>query len=125
MTTLLITCPPHNPNARHAYNHAKRLLDNGEKVQVFFYGDGAYIANDLAWQPDNLPNLANDWATLATTHYLPLPVCVSTALARGIADDDNAKRHHLSGHNLKSPFTLVGLSEFAMMLNDGKLVQYA
>lgn len=125
MTTLLITCPPHSPNARHAFDHAKHLLDNGKKVQVFFYGDGAYVANGLAWQPDNLPNLANDWATLATTHHLPLPVCVSTALARGICDDDNAKRHHLPVSNLKSPFALVGLTEFALMLNDGELVQYA
>lgn len=125
MTTLLITCPPHSSNARRAFLHAKALLESHQPVRVFFYGDGAYVANDLAWQPDNIANIANDWATLASTHHLALPVCVSTALARGICDDDNAKRHHLSGNNLKSPFKLVGLTEFALMLHDGELVQYA
>lgn len=125
MITLLITCSPHSQNARRAFIHAKDLLTQGNTVRVFFYSDGAYIANDLAWQPANVSNLADDWATLANAYHLNLPVCVSAALARGITDHENAKRHQLSSHNLKPPFTLVGLTEFAIMLNDGELIQYA
>lgn len=123
-TILLITCLPHSEAMKRALAHAKRLLDAGAPVRVFFYADGAYIANALCWQNADITNPANEWAKLATDYRLNLPVCVSAALARGISDDDNSKRHHLSTSNLKTPFVLVGLSEFAMMLQGGTVVQY-
>lgn len=124
MTTLLITCLPHSRQCLKAFEFAKDKLEKGESVQVFFYGDGAYIANDFCWQTADTKNIADDWVALANTYTLKLPVCVSTALARGICDDDNAKRHKLSGTNLKNGFSLVGLSEFAMMISNGQLVQF-
>lgn len=117
---LLITSLPHSRQSSDALNFAQTKLQNGESVRVFFYADGAYIANDLVWQTANVPNIAEQWAALSHRYGLDLPVCVSTALARGICDDDNAKRHQLSGSNLKSPFKLVGLSELAMLIEQCK-----
>ena len=62
--------------------------------------------------------------TTATT-LLDLPVCVSTALARGITDADNAHRHSLDGENVLPPFRLVGLSHLALYIDDDtKLIQF-
>ncbi|MFA9485416.1 sulfurtransferase complex subunit TusD [Moraxella haemolytica] len=116
-TLLLITNAPHSHKAKLALDTAKKLLDAGKSVQVFFYGDGAYTANRLLWQTADVVSVADEWVRLAQTHRLQLPVCVSTALARGITDTQNATRHELNGDNLRTPFYLVGLSELAMQID--------
>lgn len=115
---LLISASPHHPNAKKALEFAKDQLGKGHAINVFFYGDGAYTANRLMWQSADIPNIADAWVSLACEYGLALPVCVSTALARGITDAANATRHQLQGENLREPFLLVGLSELAMAIDD-------
>lgn len=121
-TLLLITADPHSLAAKKAVATAKSLLDSQQPVSVFFYGDGAYTANRLMWQTADVPSVSDEWVNLANIHHIDLPVCVSTALARGITDIDNANRHRLDGDNLRTPFCLVGLSELALQLNDSTTI---
>lgn len=122
---LLITTPPYHPNAPIALDFAKKTLSNHQTLQVFFYGDGAYIANRLRWQTSDVVDVADGWEQLHHAHGLPLPVCVGTALARGISDAQNATRHQLDGDNLRQPFYLAGLSELALALDDDtQLIQF-
>ena len=94
-------------------------------LNIFFYGDAAHIANRLRWQSADQTDLTKGWQTLAEQYQLSLPVCVSTALSRGISDADNSTRHQLDGDNLAAGFTLVGLSELALMMEDGcRLMQF-
>lgn len=118
---LLITAAPDRPQMRDALNLTRHLLQNGQSVRVFFYGAAAAIANAFCWQPADVPNIAEEWATLNHDLDLPLPVCVSAALARGVTDAENAQRHGLqsgnqAGDNLRAPFYLAGLGEFALLL---------
>lgn len=122
--TLLITASPNSPKAWQALDYAKEKLENQQAVVVFFYGDGAYTANALRWQSADVADVAEAWAALAHTYQLTLSVCVSAALARGVTDSDNAKRHGLSGNNLKPPFVLVGLSDLAIHIGEGVLQQF-
>lgn len=125
MMVILLTHAPHTRQAKEALNFAKTCLDNGMPFEVFFYGDGAYHANRLLWQTADIACPSREWASLASKYGFALPVCVSTALARGISDKDNAKRHQLDGDNLRPPFELVGLSKLAMMMNNNsQLVQF-
>lgn len=122
---LLITTNPHSNAAKMALITAKQMLTNNEAVHVFFYGDGAYTANRLMWQTADVANIQDEWVKLANQYSLDLPVCVSTALARGITDSSNAKRHQLDGDNLHPSFRLTGLSELVLMLNnDTKIMQF-
>lgn len=121
---LLITTSPHYPNAKKALDFAHQQLADGHAVQVFFYGDGAYTANRLMWQTADVLNVADGWVALSTEYGLGLPVCVSTALARGIADKQNAQAHQLNGENLRKPFCLVGLSQLALSMNDSQVIQF-
>lgn len=122
-TTLLISAHPDSRQAWQALHVAQDLLKQNALAGVFFYGDGAYIANALRWQSADVPDVAAAWATLADKYDIVLPVCVSTALARGVSDKANAYRHNLDGYNLKPPFVLVGLSELAMQLDNSQLIQ--
>lgn len=122
---ILITASPHTHKAKLALADAEARLAKGESVSVFFYGDGAATANRLMWQTADVPNIRDGWTALSEQYQLDLPVCVSTALARGITDSENAKRHGLDGDNLQTPFRLVGLSELALLIDDGvQVVQY-
>ena len=120
---LLITKSPHHPNTKKALIFAKQKLDQGTPVLVFFYADGAYIANRLMGQTADVENIQTAWIELAKKYGLKLPVCVSTALARGITDAQNAQRHGLLGDNLHPDFELVGLADLAMQLDDDTQLQ--
>ena len=136
---LLITADPSHPLAYLALRYARAYLTNAANstdtndnatldnitLNVFFYGDAANTANDLRWQSADQINLTKEWQTLAEQFQLALPVCVSTALSRGISDTDNSKRHQLNGDNLATGFALVGLSELAMMMQgECRLMQF-
>lgn len=130
---LLLTADPSHPLAHLALRYARaHLQSNAHKdntknstLNVFFYGDAAHIANRLRWQSADQVNLTKEWQNLAEQYDLSLPVCVSTALSRGVSDTDNSTRHQLDGNNLARGFALVGLSELAMMMQDGRhLMQF-
>ena len=136
---LLITADPSHPLAHLALRYARAYLTNAANnkdindnvtldnitLNVFFYGDAAHTANGLRWQSADQINLTKEWQTLAEQFQLALPVCVSTALSRGISDTDNSKRHQLNGDNLATGFALVGLSELAMMMQgECRLMQF-
>ena len=144
MTTtplLLITADPSHPLATLALRYARAYLQNATNqgdadaedsarikkasLPIFFYGDAAHIANRLRWQSADQINLTKEWQNLAEQYELSLPVCVSTALSRGITDADNSARHQLDSDNLAAGFALVGLSELAMMMQENNtLMQF-
>lgn len=123
-TLLLINVDPSQTISWHAYRYAKAFLkgqatpnDNpSHKLNIFFYGEAAQTANALRWQTKDRKNLTKLWSQLNEEYQLRLPVCVSTALARGVTDTDNANRHKLDGTNLAPGFELVGLGELAELL---------
>lgn len=108
-TLLLITADPSHPAAQSAVRYAQAFLklafsnSNDDQslaikpspLKVFFYADGAHTANGLRWQSANQVSITQQWQQLASQYHLSLPVCVSTALARGVSDQDNARRHSL------------------------------
>lgn len=108
-TLLLITSAPGSIHAWHALGLAQALQAKNQDFRIFFYQDGVTIANNLQWLPDDQRNLLKEWQKLTVR----LPVCVSAALARGITDQENAKRHQIPTHNLAEGFELVGLGELA------------
>lgn len=139
---LLITVDPSHPLAALALRYASAYLAangdgnididtatdptaNSAALKIFFYGDGAHTANRLRWQSADQFDITKAWQQLAERYQLRLPVCVSTALSRGISDADNSQRHQLQGDNLAAGFGLVGLGELAMMLQtDCRLLQF-
>ena len=136
---LLITADPSHPLAHLALRYACAYLQStsidhkagdstnheNSVLNIFFYADAAHTANRLRWQSADQSNITQEWQALAAQYNLVLPVCVSTALSRGISDTDNSSRHQLETENLATGFKLVGLSELAMMMQgDCRLLQF-
>ena len=136
---LLITADPSHPLAHSALRYAQAVLKHAETstdinseaknhqppLHVFFYADAAHTANRLRWQSAEQLNLTQEWQTLAKQYQLSLPICVSTALSRGVSEADNSERHQLQGENLAGGFHLVGLSELAIIMQSNcRLIQF-
>lgn len=123
-TLLLINADPSQSLAWHAYRYAKAFLENevetndklGSQLNIFFYGEAAHTGNGLRWQTADQKSLTHLWSQLNQDYQQRLPICVSTALTRGITDADNARRHNLEAENLAEGFELVGLGELADQL---------
>lgn len=132
-TLLLLTHAPHHSLTEQAcdcawqFCEAYRQLQPATSVaiplQVFLYSEAVMLANRLIWLPADLPNNAHSLQQLAQKFDLTIQVCVSAALARGVTDLDNAKRHGLTNENLAERFSLVGLGELAMHLHQVEQVQ--
>jgi tRNA 2-thiouridine synthesizing protein D len=110
-TLLLLTHPPTHVNAWHAIRLAKGFAQQQLPFRVFFYADGAYCANANAYNIDQ-PSLAKQWAALA----IDLPVCVSSAVSRGVSDAEHKVRHTLRADTLADGFRLTGLGEMAELV---------
>lgn len=128
-TLLMLTHSPHHRSTADGLNFAKRYCvdwqdqsDMPVPLSIFCYGDGAMLANRLIWLPADSLNMAKSWQDFVKQYQITAQVCVSTALARGVVDNQNAKRHGLIGENLADGFSLVGLGELAMQLHQNPCV---
>ncbi|TXJ10504.1 MAG: sulfurtransferase complex subunit TusD [Acinetobacter sp.] len=120
-TLLLITAPPSSRLAYHAWQLAQAMQHTAQPFRVFFYQDAVSVANQDLWRAEDELNLTQAWQSL----NIPLPVCVSAALNRGISDTENAARHQLQHHNLATGFTLTGLGTLADAVHQAQhIVQF-
>ncbi|GAA5005833.1 sulfurtransferase complex subunit TusD [Acinetobacter puyangensis] len=120
-TLLIITAPPTSRLAFHAFKLAQAMQQSSQSFTVFFYQDAVHVANHDLWRADDEINLTRQWQDL----NIPLPVCVSAALNRGISDAENAARHHLSYANLAAGFHLTGLGALADAIQtSGHILQF-
>lgn len=138
MLLVLVTQSPSSAKAQEALRLVSAACEQSKQAAVFFYQDGVHVANGFRWQSADQPNPQADWQVLAKRFGLRLPVCVGAALARGITDTTNAKRHGLynpidtdggdnttqgvPAHNLAAYFELVGLGELSELITQASQV---
>jgi len=97
---LLLGAPYSTQSTTTAYRFAKAALKAGHSVyRVFFYHDAVYCANQQAGLPQDEQAITKQWAALAKAHSIDLVVCVTSALKRGIPEEN------------KGPFKLSGLGQ--------------
>ena len=89
-TLILITAAPTTRLAYHAFQLACAMKSKQQSLEVFFYQDAVTIANAQLWHAEDELNLTQAWQTLG----IPLNVCVSAALSRGVSDAENVTEDH-------------------------------
>ena len=117
-TLLLVTASPYSRLAYHALRLAQAMHGKNHHFQVFFYQDAVMTANANLWRSEDELNITHAWQAL----NIPLSVCVSAALNRGVSDEENAHRHKLTHHNLASGFSLTGLGTLADAIDQSQHV---
>lgn len=95
---------------------AGAALKTGHRIeQIFLYEDAVSAASVAIDLPSDEPNLSTLLADFCQQHSIPLLFCVTAAEKRGVISE-SAQPHQR--------YTAAGLAEFAMRLNNTKLVQF-
>ncbi len=75
--------------------------------------------------PSNLVPLIT-WETFANAHAIPLICCVTSALRRGIINQEEARQENQAHYNLRPSFTLAGLGMLMeSMLTADRVISFA
>ena len=110
---LHITHAPYtSQTAMTALLFAQKLLERQHTIlRIFFSGDGVHNGNGLCIVPQDEMNIPLAWQKIAQEHGIELIVCVSSALKRGIINEQEAQRYEKPQHNLLSGFEISGLGQ--------------
>jgi len=125
--TLLVTSAPFSQqNAYSAYRFALAAVQSKHSVNgIFFYQSGTLNGSSLQTTPSDEFDLYDAWQKLSLKYNVPLMVCVSAAIKRGIITNDDARDSDNPHFSLTSPFESVGLGELAILINDSdRLIQF-
>nr|BET44682.1 MAG: sulfurtransferase complex subunit TusD [Candidatus Aschnera chinzeii] len=97
-------------NACIAWKFADALITEGHILNsVFFHQDGVSNANAMIFPINDEFNLLAAWKNLKKKAKCQLNVCISSALRRGIINDDEAKSSKIFFATADSDFTFIGL----------------
>ncbi|QCI17330.1 sulfurtransferase complex subunit TusD [Buchnera aphidicola (Aphis helianthi)] len=123
--TVLVTGAAYGTqNASTAFLFCKSLIKMNHILNsVFFYCDGVLNANIINEAPVDEFNLIQGWQKLHQRHHVPLHVCTSAALRRGVVEDNTISRFKQG--NLASFFQFSGLLELGNAINiSDRLIQF-
>jgi tRNA 2-thiouridine synthesizing protein D len=117
--SILITGAPYSTQAPHsAWRFAKAALENGHQVyRVFLHGDGVLCASNLHTSAQDELNINQLWSELATQYKLDVVVCITSALKRGILNENESNRHNKQQFNLSTSMELSGLGQLIDAIN--------
>jgi len=112
---LVITGPAYGTqNATSAWMFAKALLKAKHSItSIFFYQEAVSNANKLTSPASDEHDLIEEWVKLSRDENIPLNICVSAALRRGVVDQDHAQAGQ---YNFHPRFNFSGLGELATSL---------
>lgn len=120
------SAPNSSQGCLSALKFTEALLNEGHEIlRVFFYHDGVYTANKLIAAPQDEPDVAAMWQSLAESNDLELVACISSCLRRGIVDETEASRYEKKANNLRDGFTISGLGQLIdAVLSSDRLVTF-
>lgn len=125
--TLLVTDGPLNSSsAHHARAFAVSALAAGHEVKgVFFYSGATQTGNALISPVAAEPNQHQLWQAFQQDTAIPLYLCVSAALRRGVVAQEDAEELNLPQANIGSHFQSVGLGELVALMRDSdRMLQF-
>ncbi|MDD9889688.1 MAG: sulfurtransferase complex subunit TusD [Gammaproteobacteria bacterium] len=125
--SIVVYAAPYSSEAAStAYNFTKTLLDEGHEVyRLFFFSDGVHNASSLAITPQDETNLQKFWDALIQNHELDSVVCVTSAVKRGIINQQEAERHELAATSLLASSEIAGLGQLIdAAINSDRVVNF-
>jgi len=125
--SIVVYAAPYSSEAAStAYHFTKTLLDEGHEIyRLFFFSDGVHNANSLAVTPQDEPNLQKNWDALIKNHELDSVVCVSSAIKRGVINQQEAERHELAATSLRDSSEIAGLGQLIdAAINSDRVVNF-
>ncbi|WWO99978.1 MAG: sulfurtransferase complex subunit TusD [Candidatus Dasytiphilus stammeri] len=126
---LFVTGPAYGTqNARTAYLFAQKIIsssmNNLQLDLIFFYGEGIYNANRYTYPANDEFDLVRAWYQMNLEHDIPLYICSSAGMRRGVGVFTNNKTLERID-NIERGFKIRGLGSLVKsMLSCDRLVQF-
>jgi len=109
---IVLSSPATGRCATTAAQFARAAINRGHSIhRVFFLDEGASAGINNAVFPQDEHERLRPWIELAQEHQVDLVLCISSALRRGILDDEEARRHEKQAVTTHSAFTISGLGQ--------------
>lgn len=123
---VVYSSPSSSQAAATAFKFTQTLLEEGHEVyRLFFFADGVHNANRLLCTPQDEPNLAANWHKLISNYELESIACVSSAIKRGILNQQEAERHELDVNTLYDSTEIAGLGQLVdAAIQSDRIVQF-
>ncbi len=123
---VVYTSPSSSQAATTAYHFVRTLLKEGHDVyRLFFFADGVENANRLTVAAQDEVNLPQQWHELIRNNELDSVACVSSAIKRGVLNEQEAERHEIDAHSLHDSTEIAGLGQLVdAAINADRLVQF-
>ena len=120
------SAPYSNEGAHTAIRFCKKLLDEGHEIyRLFFFRDGVHNLTRLAVTGQDEENLQAAWECLIQENNLDAVACVTSALKRGIIDQQEADRYEKQAHSLSSTASIAGLGQLVdAVLNSDRVLNF-
>jgi tRNA 2-thiouridine synthesizing protein D len=111
--SLVIHGAPYTSQASLSALHFCRaaIADGHSIYRLFFFQDGVHNASALITPPQDELHIPQAWQQVIQQHGIDAIVCISSALKRGIVNDEEAMRYDKSAGNVLPGFTVGGLGQ--------------
>jgi len=111
-SVVVYAAPYSSEAASTALNFTRAVISQGHEIyRLFFFGDGVHNANAMAVVAQDEVNLQEQWDDLIKQHRLDSVVCVSSAVNRGILNQQEANRHDGAAVTLNESSDISGLGQ--------------
>jgi tRNA 2-thiouridine synthesizing protein D len=111
-TVIVHSAPYASEGAHSALRFCEALLTEGHEIyRLFFFRDGVHNLNRLSVVGQDEVNLQERWESLIESHHIDTIACVTSALKRGVIDEQEARRYEKSASSLSSHASIAGLGQ--------------
>lgn len=125
--SIVVYAAPYSSEAAvTAFNFTRTLLAQGHDIyRLFFFGDGVHNANRLSVVAQDENNLQQQWDKLIRDHELDSVICVSSAVNRGILDEQESRRHEFDAVSAHASSELAGLGQLIdATINSDRVINF-
>lgn len=106
------SAPYSSEGTQSALRFCQALLEDEHEIyRLFFFRDGVHNLSRLSVVGQDECNLQQAWDDLIQQHDIDAVACVTSALKRGIIDQQEAERYEKPAHNLLESASIAGLGQ--------------
>ena len=125
--SIVVHSAPYTSEGAHsALRFCQALLDSGHDIyRLFFFREGVHNLTRLAVVGQDENSLQEAWEDLIREHDLDAVACVTSALKRGIIDQQEADRYEKQAHSLSEAANISGLGQLVdAVQNSDRVVNF-
>jgi len=117
--TVVISGAPYTTPAPYtALRFAESAIASGHGIhRIFLHGDGVLCASTLTVCPSGKLNVCEKWQAFIAENKIDTVACISSALKRGIINEEESARHSKPSSNLSPAVHLSGLGQLIESIN--------